>query len=60
MAGTSRYTAREKVKKGAQDAQRMLNDKVSMISDKVGHLISKEQEAIESAETRQRQAVPAK
>lgn len=43
--------AREKVKKGAQDAQRLLSDKVSMLSDKVGHLMGKEEEIIASAET---------
>lgn len=35
--------AREKVKKGAQDAQRMLSEKVSMLSDKVTQLVAKEE-----------------
>jgi hypothetical protein len=35
--------AREKVKKGAQDAQRMLSEKVSMLSDKVSQLVAKEE-----------------
>lgn len=41
--------AREKVKKGAQDAQRMLSEKVSMLSDKVSNLVAKEESAIATA-----------
>jgi hypothetical protein len=38
--------AREKVRKGASDAQRMLSEKVSMLSDKVSTIINKEEGGI--------------
>ena len=40
--------ARDKVKKGAHDAQRMLNDKVSMLSEKVGQIVSKDESTAET------------
>lgn len=51
--------AREKVKKGAQDAQRLLSDKVSMLSEKVGHLMGKEEAIVAAAETPPADAKPA-